>query len=194
VDQPNFTAFPSLLNAEDRLGPVLARYFNAQRLDSVVEPAGEKSAALRPAKPTSFRAKIRPCILVVDDDSFNFDLLESAFERDYEVLFASDGISALEMAGERALELILLDVMMPDIDGYEVCRQLKARVWTAHVPVIFITGLRDRSSVTTALGLGAAGFVTKPIDARSVRSRVDNQIQIKRRLERIAKALAPKER
>jgi PleD family two-component response regulator len=169
-------------------------HFNAQRPDSVVEPAAKKIATLPPAKPTSFRVKARPCILVVDDDSFNFDLLESAFERDYEVLFASDGISALEMAGERAPELILLDVMMPGIDGYEVCRQLKAEVCTAGVPVIFITGLRDRSSVTTALELGAAGFVTKPIDARSVRARVDNQIQIKRRLERIAKALAPKER
>jgi two-component system sensor histidine kinase/response regulator len=62
------------------------------------------------------------------------------------------------MAGQRKPELILLDVMMPDIDGYEVCRQLKAEVCTADIAVIFITGLRDRSSVTTALELGAAGI------------------------------------
>jgi hypothetical protein len=80
ADQPNSTGFPSLLNAVDWLSPVSKLYFDGRRPHSLVERVGERSAPLPPPKPTSFRAKARPSILVVDDDSFNFDLLEAVMK------------------------------------------------------------------------------------------------------------------
>jgi PleD family two-component response regulator len=162
------------------------------RLSDLIEPFENLLSAIPLPKPLFKRppAKTRPCILVVDDDAFNFDLLENAFDGDYEVLFATDGITALEIASERTPDLILLDVMMPNIDGYEVCRRLKAQDRTGDIPVIFITGLGDMSSETTGLALGAVDYITKPINVTAVKARANNQIQLKWALDRLVQAAA----
>jgi CheY-like chemotaxis protein len=85
----------------------------------------------------------RPCILLIDDDDLDIMFLAGTLEEDYEVIFASDGVAALESAGDSLPDLILLDVMMPGIDGFEVCRRLKADNRTKEIPIIFITGLRE---------------------------------------------------
>jgi PleD family two-component response regulator len=172
--------------------PVLSPEFDAWRLADLIQPLENTISAL-PLPKSLFKsppAKTRPCILVVDDDTFNFDLLGGAFDSDYEVLFAIDGITALQIAIERAPDLILLDVMMPDVDGYEVCRCLKAQRRTRDIPVIFITGLDDTSSETTGLELGAVDYITKPINATAVRARANNQIRLKWTLERLVQAAA----
>ncbi len=120
-----------------------------------------------------------PRILVVDDDSSSFALLADTFSGGYELLFATDGNLALEIATRRVPDAILLDVTMPDIDGYEVCRRLKAMQLTANIPVIFITGNGDAVAETKGLELGAADYIAKPINPASTKARVDNQIKFK---------------
>ncbi|CAA7614100.1 putative Histidine kinase [Candidatus Terasakiella magnetica] len=124
-------------------------------------------------------AKSRPCILAIDDEPSNIDLLADIFSSSYEVLTATEGTSGLEVAVTAMPDLILLDVMMPGIDGYEVCRRLKAEPLTSTIPVIFITGLGDDASESHGLELGAVDFVTKPICPATVRARVSNHIALK---------------
>jgi diguanylate cyclase (GGDEF)-like protein len=119
-------------------------------------------------------------ILVVDDDPANVELLAEIFDDEYEVLFATDGDKALTIAAQASPDLILLDVMMPGIDGFEVCAQLKAGRSTAGIPVIFITGMGDMEAETRGLELGAVDYVTKPINPPVVRMRVRNQVELKR--------------
>lgn len=129
--------------------------------------------------------KTRASVLVVDDDSFNLDLLEDTFEDDYDVISASDGLSAIDVAMEQVPDLILLDVMMPGVNGYEVCKRLKAQTRTCDIPIIFITGLGDLSAETRGLELGAVDYVTKPINPASVRARVKNQIKLKWAMDKL---------
>ncbi len=118
-------------------------------------------------------------ILVVDDDPGNVELLAGIFEDDYEVLFATHGERALQLARETKPEAILLDVLMPGMDGFEVCRRLKAARSTASIPVIFVTGVGDLDAEVRGLELGAADYVAKPINPPVVRLRVRNQIELK---------------
>ncbi len=132
------------------------------------------------------RTSVRPQILVVDDEIFNIDLIVSAFEEEYEILSASSGEEALQVAKRHLPDLILLDVMMPRMDGFDVCARLKQDDATRNIPVIFITGLGDTSLETVGLELGAMDFISKPINPAVVRARVNNQIKLKLALEQLA--------
>ena len=103
-------------------------------------------------------------ILAVDDTPENLDTVKSILVPDYIVKAAINGMVALKIAGRKPPDLILLDIMMPGMDGYEVCRQLKSDSGMANIPVIFLSGDQDSSSKAKGLELGAADFVTKPID------------------------------
>jgi putative two-component system response regulator len=106
--------------------------------------------------------KARPVILAVDDSTDMLALVEKALGADYEVITASDPGSAIEKAfGEPRPDLILLDVDMPDIDGFEVCRALKDETATAAIPIIFLTGRTEAQSQVEGLELGAADFISK---------------------------------
>lgn len=118
-------------------------------------------------------------ILIVDDDLSNARLLARIFDDSYDVLCTTDGEHALELARDAHPSVILLDVMMPGIDGFEVCSRLKADDDTAEIPVIFITGMGDFSAETRGLKLGAVDYVTKPISPAVVKMRVRNQIELK---------------
>jgi len=121
----------------------------------------------------------RPSILIVDDDPINIDLLADTFGLCYDVLAATDGENALEIARREVPDLILLDVIMPGIDGYEVCRRLKSSRVTRNIPVLFITALGSASAETMGLELGAREYLTKPIDIKTVTARVNNQFHLK---------------
>ncbi|MGN1057432.1 MAG: diguanylate cyclase [Comamonas sp.] len=132
-------------------------------------------------------------ILIVDDERLNRATLAELLQPHYQVLLAKNGTSALEMArNERShLGLILLDVSMPGMNGYEVLQQLRADEATAHIPVIFITGQSDEAAEEYGLRLGAADYVSKPIRPAVLQARVKNQIDLflrKRELERLALA------
>ena len=111
-------------------------------------------------------------VLVVDDTEANIDVLVEALDSVYEVSVAMDGESALEVVNTDPPDLILLDVMMPGIDGYEVCRRLKSRSKTRNIPIIFITAMSEIENKTKGLELGAVDYITKPFELMEVNARV----------------------
>jgi two-component system cell cycle response regulator len=119
-------------------------------------------------------------ILVVDDVEPNVRLLEAKLTLEYyEVLTAMDGASALEIAAAERPDIILLDVMMPGMDGFETCRRLKADPVTRHIPVVLVTALDGREDKIKGLGVGADDFVTKPIDDVILFARVKSLVRLK---------------
>ncbi|MFN3395794.1 MAG: HD domain-containing phosphohydrolase [Thermodesulfovibrionales bacterium] len=119
-------------------------------------------------------------MLVVDDDEINLKLLSSILESEgYDVLKATNGPHAIASARDHLPDLILLDIMMPGMDGYEVCRQLRLKKETDHIPVIFITALDDRESKLKGLKVGANEFLTKPVDRSELFIRVQNLLKVK---------------
>ena len=121
-----------------------------------------------------------PCILLIDDDYLDIMFLAGTLEEDYEVIFASDGLAALESAKHSIPDLILLDVMMPGIDGFEVCRRLKADNRTKEIPVIFITGLSQAAAETKGLKMGAVDYISKPFHPAQLRAGVNMHISARR--------------
>jgi len=113
-----------------------------------------------------------PVILAVDDESTNLQLLRQILQDRYSLLFAKDGPRALELAAKEQPDLILLDVMMPDMTGYEVCRRLKADPATAAIPVIFVTALTDSTDEVDGFEAGAVDYITKPVSPAVVKARV----------------------
>jgi diguanylate cyclase (GGDEF)-like protein len=126
-------------------------------------------------------------ILIVDDDVANIEVISEVLGAGCEVFFATGGVQAMEIAKATAPDLVLLDVMMPGMDGYELCGRLRKDPTTAHIPVIFITGLGDLDAEVRALELGAVDYVTKPISPPVVRLRVRNQIELKRARQQLEK-------
>jgi PAS domain S-box-containing protein len=159
---------------------------------SVLDRRGSTPKAARPVATSPGK---RPRILVVDDELSNFDLLNQIFLSDhYDVLWADEGTKALEMVRRERPDLVLLDVMMPGMDGYEVCRRLSADPLTRGIPVIFLTCIGDQASEAKGVGLGAVDYITKPINAAAVKARVDNQIKLKWEREKAALAVAEESR
>ncbi|MGB0257342.1 MAG: response regulator [Coraliomargarita sp.] len=118
-------------------------------------------------------------VLIVDDTPENIDVLAEILSADYEIKVALNGMQALKIAqNTTGLALILLDVMMPEIDGYEVCRQLKASPSTADIPVIFVTAKNEVEDETKGFDLGAVDYITKPINPVIVQSRVRAHIAL----------------
>ena len=119
-------------------------------------------------------------ILVVDDNPANLEVLHHALsEAGYEVRVEVDGHNALEQSELRPPDLILLDVMLPDIDGFEICRQLKANPLTQGIPVIFMTALADTNDKVTGLSLGAVDYITKPFQQEEILARVRLHLQLR---------------
>ena len=120
----------------------------------------------------------RPTVLVVDDTEANVDILVEALGDTYSVSVAMDGPSALEAVAESAPDLILLDIMMPEMDGYEVCQRLKADVQVSQIPVIFLTAMTDVANKTRGFELGAVDYITKPFEMAEVQARVDTHLKL----------------
>ncbi|MEO1354068.1 MAG: response regulator [Cyanobacteria bacterium J06635_15] len=120
-----------------------------------------------------------PCILVVDDQPHSLALLTEVLEHEkYEVWPATSGADALKKAGMLLPDLILLDVNMPGMNGYEVCRQLKADPRTQLIPVIFVSALDESCDKVQGFSVGGTDYITKPIDTLETLVRVDHQIQL----------------
>jgi len=122
----------------------------------------------------------KPNILIVDDTPVNIHALAKLLSEEYTIKVAKNGAVALKIAAMEKLDLILLDIMMPEMDGYEVCRQLKNDDIMKEIPVIFITAKTEDKSETQGLELGAVDYITKPFNPKIVKLRVKNQIQLKR--------------
>ncbi|KHK01758.1 diguanylate cyclase [Desulfovibrio sp. TomC] len=120
-------------------------------------------------------------VLIVDDAPSNLAILTETLRAEYDVRIASSGNEALRLVDENPPDLILLDIVMPDMDGYEVCRRLKARAATRNIPVIFLTAKGDVADETMGLALGAVDYIVKPVSVPIVQARVRTHVELKRR-------------
>jgi len=120
-----------------------------------------------------------PTVLVVDDAPANLSLLAGLLNKSYRVKLAPSGAKALELARRATPDLVLLDVMMPEMDGYEVCRRLKADPATSRIPVLFLTAMSQPEDEARGFEVGAADFIQKPISPAIVQARVRTHLQIK---------------
>ncbi len=165
---------------------------------SAVASLERKTIARRTAQPTlsaehefmDAEDGSRPRLLLVDDDLENNQLLAEVLGSGYEIFCANDGMAALEIAAAVKPDVVVLDVMMPGLDGYEVCRRLRESHPNWDLPVLFVTGSIDHAAETRALEVGAADYITKPIFPAVVRARIRNQIALKRTRAKIAKRIA----
>jgi putative two-component system response regulator len=117
-------------------------------------------------------------VLVVDDTEANVDILVEALGSEYEVSVAMDGESALETVKTELPDIILLDIMMPGIDGYEVCQRLKSDTKTAHIPIMFLTAMTEVENKTKGFELGAVDYITKPFEVSEVKARVKTHLSL----------------
>lgn len=124
-------------------------------------------------------------ILVVDDEKQNRALLSELLKEDHQVLLAKNGIQALERAREHLPDLIMLDVLMPEMDGYQVIRALKADISTRDIPVIFISALDSAGDEEKGLALGAVDYISKPFHPSIVRARVRNHLSLRAALNQL---------
>jgi diguanylate cyclase (GGDEF)-like protein len=122
-------------------------------------------------------------ILIVDDAMENIQILHHALRDEHDVLFALSGEKALEIAHTQQPDLILLDAVMPGMDGYEVCAALRASASARAIPVIFVTALTHPEDETRALEAGAVDFISKPFNVAVVRARVRTQLTVKRQAD-----------
>jgi len=120
-------------------------------------------------------------ILIVDDIPANLNVLCQALETEgYKIVAAPSGTVALQIAYQTQPDLILLDIMMPEMDGFETCRRLKADASTAEIPVIFITARDEMSIIVKGFEVGGVDYITKPFRHEEVRARVQTHLKIKR--------------
>lgn len=125
-------------------------------------------------------------ILAVDDNPANLRIIERAFRRkNYEILKATDGPSAVEIAKTQSPTIILLDIVMPEMDGYAVCEMLNSDPKTENIPVIFVTALTEELDKQKGIGLGAVDFITKPFNSRALAERIEIQL-MKNNINKVA--------
>jgi diguanylate cyclase (GGDEF)-like protein len=125
-------------------------------------------------------ARDKEMILVVDDSPTNLAILNVVLKEIYHVITASSGAEALTMAASEEPDLIILDIMMPGMDGYEICDRLKANPFTRDIPVMFVTAMDQERQEARGLALGAVDYIAKPVSPPIVLARVRNQLELKR--------------
>lgn len=121
---------------------------------------------------------IKHTLLLVDDEPVNLQVLRHTLQGEYRLLFAKDGETALEIIKNEIPDLILLDIMMPNVSGHEVCKRLKADPLTKSIPIIFITALSDAENEQLGLELGAVDYISKPFSPPIVKSRVKTHLSL----------------
>ncbi len=124
-------------------------------------------------------ASARPTVMVVDDADINLMIMKSVLEKDYSLKLFKQAKEALDYAFANPPDLILLDIMMPEIDGFEACRRLKADPRLADIPVIFITAKNEDEYEEQGFSIGASDFIHKPINAPILLARVRTHLKIK---------------
>ncbi|HAT51222.1 MAG: PleD family two-component system response regulator [Nitrospirae bacterium] len=132
----------------------------------------------------------KPKLLIVDDEKINLDILTGLLSQEYRTVIAKDGVQALKRLETVPLpDLVLLDVTMPGMDGFEICRRMKANLLTHNIPVIFVTSRTGEDDETLGFDVGAVDYITKPFHPAIVRARVRTHVELKRRgdiLERLS--------
>jgi CheY-like chemotaxis protein len=133
----------------------------------------------------------KPTVLVVDDNIQNLELLLAYLEDvDCETISATGGLEAIEMVKAQQPDLILLDVMMPKISGFEVCRKLKSDPETTHIPVIMVTALNEMGDIERAIDSGTDDFLSKPVNKLELLTRVRTMLKLKHLTDKLERTLA----
>lgn len=148
------------------------------------------------APTTAFATTVssRGVVLVVDDQTTNIQVVGTMLTREgYEVIPATSGAQALQRMAARVPDLVLLDVMMPDMDGFEVCRRLREHPDTAALPVIFVSAANDTDAMMRGLEAGGVDYITKPFNKAELLARVRNQVDLHRARETAARVLRERE-
>jgi diguanylate cyclase (GGDEF)-like protein len=161
-----------------RAGPTTPALLNAAGSLSVAVSPVLSSIPSMIAGPAASQER-RPTILVVDDEPLYLKLIADILGDDFRILVADEGMTGMQIAATNVPQLILLDLMMPVIDGFEVYRCLKADTRTREIPVIFITGVGDVVTEAKGLRMGAVDYINKPIHPDLVKARVNTQINLK---------------
>jgi len=123
-------------------------------------------------------------ILAVDDTVENLDILEDLLS-EYDIISVVSGLEAIAISKEEKIDLILLDIVMPEMDGYEVCKILKENSSTKNIPIIFITGKIDENSIEKAYAVGGSDYITKPFLPKELKARVKKELQMQDMLEEL---------
>ncbi len=121
----------------------------------------------------------KPTLLIVDDEATNIEVLAKLLSPDYRVLFTTESSKVMALAEGKNIDLILLDVIMPIMDGYEVCQQLKSQPATRDIPVIFVTAMEEEHFEAVGFEVGGVDYITKPIKPFLLRARVKTHIELK---------------
>jgi CheY-like chemotaxis protein len=133
----------------------------------------------------------KPVVLVVDDNLQNLELIMAYLEDvDCQTVSASSGTEALDIISSQIPDLVLLDVMMPRISGFEVCRRIKNDPKTAHIPVIMVTALNELADIEKAINSGTDDFLSKPVNKWELITRVKTMLKLKHLTDRLEKTLA----
>jgi diguanylate cyclase (GGDEF)-like protein len=119
-------------------------------------------------------------VLIVDDMPTNIEILDGILNSEYVILFATNGKDALEIASQQTPDLILLDVIMPDMDGFQVCTELRSQEKTKDIPIIFVTANNQEEDESRGFAEGVVDYITKPVRASIVKARVNNHLELKR--------------
>lgn len=122
---------------------------------------------------------MKPQVLIVDDDPVNIELLEGYLSKDYDILKAFDGNEALTIVEANPPDIVLLDLIMPGINGYQVCKKLKDDPKTNHIPIVIVTSLHETEDRNKAIEAGADDFITKPFDIMELSVRVKSHLRTK---------------
>lgn len=130
-----------------------------------------------------------PCkVLIVDDEPLNLEVLESFLHgTGYKIIRAANGEAALNVLDKESIDLILLDIMMPGIDGYGLCKKIKSQERTRFIPVLMVTSLDNKSARVVAVADGADDLITKPVDKKELLVRVNSLINRKSFHEQVVK-------
>src|SRR6056297_403448 len=147
----------------------------------------EKSICFKTINPMENKTQFK--ILIVDDNPNNIKLLGSILNAEgYSAEFATSGPDALDWINSDSFDIVLLDIMMPEMDGYEVCQKMKANPETSHIPVIFITAKQDTDSIVKGFDIGAVDYISKPFKERELLARLGYHLELlyaRRQLEKL---------
>jgi len=132
-----------------------------------------------------------PIVLVVDDNQQNLELLQAYLEdMDCETIPAHDGLEALQIIGDRAPDLVLLDIMMPKMSGFEVCKRIKNDPGTSDIPVIMVTALNEFGDIERGIDSGTDDFLSKPVNKLELLTRVKTMLKLKHLTDKLERTLA----
>ena len=124
------------------------------------------------------------CVLVVEDDAKNIDVLLKLLDG-YDVLVATDGVQALEVLKQEPVDLVLMDILMPGMDGFQVCERIKAQDDLSHIPVIFLTSKTETADVVKGFDVGGVDYVTKPFKVPELLARIRTHVALKKAREEL---------